>query len=96
MSDYFLHFIERETGKIFRGKKIIPNVYSVVINEDPFTTEKFTLSELKKRFKSAKGNHSISKKKAYSRPRMYSAKTMTKEFRDYLNSSEILVKENAS
>lgn len=85
MKDYYLRFIDRETGKEYRGKKIVANSYSIITDEEKLITEHFTSTTLKKRFKSAKGNHFAAKREAYSRPRMYSARTMTKEFRDYLN-----------
>lgn len=96
MKDYNLKFIEIETGKEFRGKKIIANHFSIVMSEEPFKTEQFTEAFLRKRFKSAKGNHLAAKRDSYSRPRMFSARTMTKEFRDYLRGEENSLKENAS
>lgn len=96
MSEYNLKFIEKETGKEFRGKKIITDVYSIVMDEEKMITEKFTAAFLRKRFKSVKGNHLAAKRDAYSRPRMFSARTMTKEYRDYIYGEQDSMKENAS
>lgn len=94
MSDYVLKFICKETGKEWLGKKVIYREYSI-IDPDTNKAEMIIESDLRKRFKSAKGNNCIATKNRYSRPRMYSARTMTKEFRDYLK-GENSVKEIAS
>jgi hypothetical protein len=83
MTDEFkLKFIEIETGKVFRGRRIEPGHYSVVIDDVLLKTERFTETALKKRFKSCRGNRGAQVKGSYSHQRMFSARTCSREFRD--------------
>lgn len=83
MENYNLTFICKTTEKEVKGRKIDSNEYSLI---DPITNEKFKLktTELRKKFKSSKENNSAASKTPYSRPRMFSARTCSKEFREYL------------
>lgn len=91
MNDLNLNFIEKTTGTIFKGKRIVTGLYTI---QDPvtFETRKITACELRKKFRSSKKNKFIAPTLKYSRPRI-----STKKMDEYLNEKyEVLMKENAS
>lgn len=96
MNDFNLKFIEKATGKEFKGKRITTGHYSLVTNIEPFTTEKITTNDLRKRFRCSRENRGAHIKGKGNRIKMFMSRTLTKEFREYLDSSSEMVKENAS
>lgn len=96
MNDYRLKFIEKETGKEFRGRRIESGKYSIITDEALNKTETFAHNDFRKRFRACRKNRAASAKGEYSRPRLFSARTYSKEYVEYLNSSREMMKENAS
>lgn len=54
--DYNLTFIERETGKTFKGKRLTNDQYGVLIDPTIGLKEFLSCFKFKKRFKSAVSN----------------------------------------
>jgi hypothetical protein len=54
--DYNLTFIERETGKVFKGKRLTNDQYGILIDPTIGLKEFLSCFKFKKRFKSAVSN----------------------------------------